>query len=391
MGGDDLVRKAGWSEDSLETCKSLLDLGLYVSVDMGVLIDFYGRGGQEWLAALLSALFLGLGWFLLASLSVMSESGLSWLGQLAFLLIGHGLFVAVVAPLRANSLNFGSKWKGTVDGFILGGFGVSSAIFSHIYDLYEDRITSFLLMLGCLAVAISSLSACLTKRMPLPGEEVLLDERHDNDQVSPWALPQHSAFWRLWFLIFFSGGANIFFVQSAKKLSSVAGGMPASEIVTWFCMSTLVGRFGGGWVGDIIHCHFHSRFGQRRCGRILLGVPSGLLMSLAAALVVSASSVSRWRVTLAAVATGLSEGLIFACWPGTTRDRFGGANFCSNFSVVNTSLGVGATFYLKAFKFEPTLYIIIVLSFVSALLSLSIFFCPVLTMPPRPSNAISLH
>jgi len=248
-----------------------------------------------------------------------------------------------------------------------------------------ERVHSFLLGVGSIAVGVSLLHAVFTKRVPKVEElaeleaDQLLEGSATEINVTPLEMFGRSAFWRLWFLVAFSGGANAFFVQSCGQLAAlgVGGDISKSELVTAFSITNMVARFGGGVLADVLHNVF-ARSSKPRCGRILLCVPAALLMALTSLLVLTADSMTQDFATAAMVMGGLSEGLLFASWPGTVRDVFGSVNFTTNLSIVNIAFGVGAAVYLKVFgeEFLSKLKLAVGLCSVASVLAFSLFYSP---------------
>jgi len=206
-------------------------------MDVGFFVDHFGKRHREAPAAILTSLLLGLGWLCLGWAAWSGQAPFV-VGGIAFYLVGHGNFFAFVAPLRANAWNFGPARKGAVDGVLLGGFGISSAVFGQIYHIIfgASHIAEFMIMLAGLCVLIALASSVLTKRIQEDGttEDPSLDD--GGIAVPPLSMLRTLSFWRLWLVLACSGGANVFFVQSAAKLA-MGTSMTSATLVAFFSIA----------------------------------------------------------------------------------------------------------------------------------------------------------
>merc|ERR1719341_1538144 len=88
--------------------------------------------------------------------------------------------------------------------------------------------------------------------------------------------------------------------------------------------------------------------------------------------------VSFTLLCVCALLAGVSEGMLFAFWPGAVRDSFGSTTFSWNLSLANTALGIGTTIYLKAFGTNPrhALWASVPLCLVACALAVTLFVFP---------------
>eukprot|EP00927_Polykrikos_kofoidii_P050119 TRINITY_DN44054_c0_g1_i1.p1 TRINITY_DN44054_c0_g1~~TRINITY_DN44054_c0_g1_i1.p1 ORF type:complete len:440 (-),score=52.82 TRINITY_DN44054_c0_g1_i1:47-1366(-) len=401
----DLVDAAGWPSSLTATWKSLMDIGLYMSIDLGIFVDYVGRKGYDWPASVIAGLLLTSGWFVLSIAASGDGTFPEAVSSLAFFFIGHGLFAALAPQLRANSLNFGPQRSGLVDGFLLSGFGLSSSLFSFLYsqEFGGAHVGAFMAMLAIVSCGVSLASVAVTRRMPLvdsfektTGSAGLPNSdldvvRATGISLPPFAVLRTLAFWRLWFIVAACGGAATFFVQSADHLvENVRVGdsssVSKSLLVTIFSFSNVFGRLGGGGISDILHVRF-SGSRSIRCGRILLAMASSAFMVLAAVLVLF-SGKSGGVVIIATGLAGVSEGFLFACWIGTSRDLFGTEHFMTNMSMVNTGLAIGsATYFAMPGGLLGSLRLGAALCSLAALMTVSLSLFP---RVPHPTSTLAI-
>lgn len=148
-----------------------------------------------------------------------------------------------------------------------------------------------------------------------------------------------------------------------------------------FCNAAM--RFVGGSLSDVSQKHFAPRLG----GRMLIVVPSALLMCLAAVLLLIDRKKTGMPLIAAAIG-GCSEGLFFGVWFTTMRETFGPRYYGTNMSIMLSSFAIGTTFYLKGLaainkdapdrdgKLRPVLIGIIVLTAIASVLAFSLFLRP---------------
>eukprot|EP00929_Paragymnodinium_shiwhaense_P075198 TRINITY_DN38439_c0_g1_i1.p1 TRINITY_DN38439_c0_g1~~TRINITY_DN38439_c0_g1_i1.p1 ORF type:complete len:428 (+),score=38.90 TRINITY_DN38439_c0_g1_i1:120-1403(+) len=392
--GGDLVAAAGWSQSHLPTFKSLLDLGLFVSSDIGLLLDYWGESGREWAGALLAGTLMCTGWstlFVAARVGGVPAS----VGAIAFYCIGHGMFAAFAGALRANSLNFGHRYEGRIDCLLLASFGAAAALFSSIYAEFYGKahISGLIGLFSVLSVVLPTLFALFTVRVrselshfkSADGAQEALMSRirkritfpacHVFDR-RPVELLRMDNFWRLWLILFLSGGANVAFSQSVDLFIGDASTSKAA-LVSCFSLFNMLARCCGGVVADMLFAAFDGQ-GRERGGRLLLAVLSALVMSLAAELALRGAG-HELVLKAAFSCIGLSEGLLFAAWCSSVRDLFGPLHFGCNLSMANTAFGIGAGCYLQLAEGRGAETLVVwarVACPLAAVLALSLFWRP---------------
>ncbi|KAF0698981.1 Aste57867_10432 [Aphanomyces stellatus] len=316
--------------------------GQYNSIWTGVFLDALG---VRWTAAAAAVLLSG-GYWTVASLS---PGVAPWIVATCFVFVGFAHSFPAIAGMAANEGLYGTRHRGKILGLLVGSYCGGGAVFAYIYRLWFDHAVSrYFGMLALMFLVVCLLGVVLLKPLPpharpnkselpehaplLPPDTLLPSEPN----VTLLALLRLSTFWFLFAPVLVGIGSAMFvmnnisfIVESASSSVEQVATDQIAFLVSLFSICNLVGRFAMGILSD----HFFVSIPRRSfLAASVLAVGLAQLLFL----VVPPS-----LIAVPILATGFSEGCIYALFPVMTRELFGPRHFGKNYGLVSLAVAVG--------------------------------------------------
>jgi MFS family permease len=282
------------------------------------------------LTAMAGGLLVGAG-FLLMALSNAYAMWVIGFGVLAGLGIGFGYSAATPPALKW----FPPKQTGLVAGVVVSGFGLASVYIAPLAKYLLGTVglqTSMLIFGVAFAIVVGLLSLLLvnpdaaagsgqTGRNPVVAASVA--------GLSPTQVLKTPGFYALWLVFFAASGAGLMVIGSVAGMAKASLGEAAFVAVAVLAVGNASGRIVAGVLSD--------KIGRGLTLAIML-LFQAVLMYAAAAGIQGYGPTG--LVTLAGL-IGFNYGTNLSLFPSFAKDRWGMANFGTNYGLLFSAWGVG--------------------------------------------------
>jgi OFA family oxalate/formate antiporter-like MFS transporter len=348
---------------------------------MGWLMDRFGPR----LLVSAAAVLCGFGW-----------AGLGQVHTLTNLYVMYSIAGLGAAVVYCGATTVGLKWfpdkLGLSSGLIAAGFGSGAALFIKLmgYIIRVEDYKSAFLYTG-IVIGIVILCAAQFLINPDPNDPQIAGKkkvsryklRAHAEQFTSWEMLRTPQFYVLYVMMLMMGIGGL---MATAQVASVADtlGIGKVALLTLALTVTPIANGGGrifwGWVSDYL-------------GRERTMIIAFLLQALALVSVLRVGRNSPIGFITCLALVFFTYGEIYAIFPASSADFFGGQNASSNYSVLYSSKGVAAWLgaWLAALLFEKTgnwtvvFYGSAVLAFLAAIMAAALIAMP---LPSKQNSAV---
>ena len=259
--------------------------------------------------------------------------------------IGVGSAFAYAAGLTTNAKNFATRYRGRVVGLVAAFFGLSSFVFSGLFQLFKDgddvNFQGFFIAIAVLVIVLNgaALFGLVDRPPPAAAKYGLLNEAEE-DAPAPemeaavrvttgkdllTSKDAGRAFWALAVAMAFGVGSGLVFINNAGGIVNSLGGSLESTLYTVELVSVfnMLGRLGMGAIADATRATVHRGY--------LLAVASSTMAAAYAGLFLSDSVL---MVEVLGCVLGFAYGSLFSLGPQLISLLFGTSNFAANWGIL---------------------------------------------------------
>lgn len=337
----------GYTQKDVNLVISLGNTGGYLGIIVfGFLFDSFG----PFLSSISSGVFLFSGYFLMHWANRKMIPFSSPMAGLYMGMVGFGSNGGYYTGLFTNVRNTRPIHRGKATGVLVAFYGLSAAIITQLYTLFEHNVARFFLFLSIILGFLPISTSLCVRLVPLEdkkeeGEKQrLLDENESQKEpvsnrpealigdVRLWGMIKTPEYLLLVLLGFFGTAIGVLFINivSSVARSWEITSIQASTFVTVLSFCNAGGRVIVGFLMDLLRPYLRE---------VAFFVICNLFMVVPFIAMIFVNSAALLMV--GAVCAGLSFGGLFALTPFIVNRYFGDKNYGTNFALCTLAVSMG--------------------------------------------------
>lgn len=331
----DLKDLMGYTQTQINFVGTCTNLGIYLGFYMGIVYDFTNARYMSFVGGL----FLFIGWFFAYAASIEFFPSSYILMGIFMFIQGNGSNAIYTAALANNIEKFHPSTRGTVVGFLVSMFGLSSAVFSPVYvHIFDSDVQEFLLFFSILLpmIAFTGIiflsSPSKKQHFEVEMETDSLIEKSNQapikEEVNTVKMLLRIDFWLLFIVFMLGAGVGLTIINNLGSLVESLGGSNSSQFVTLLSIFNCLGRIVSGILSDIA---LRYKILSRISVLALFLVGMGLAQVYFIGILYLDSDI--WLYPGVAC-VGLCYGALMSLSPSITTELFGKTYFGGNWSVI---------------------------------------------------------